>query len=319
MGDLREVVGHDLARRDVDDRRHRDAARVVGLAGEVGLLEPLDAEHRVAAALVEVEGPAAGVVGRAGRAPGDDVLEAEQAAHDDRAVRPRAGARGDEAVAAGLGGPHRARRAGCPSTRWGRRRRAGRPSAPRPGCGRGGRTCRARRACPRWRRSPCRSRFNHTERPHTPYGLRRERHLPRLRHQRRPRPPRRADRRAPGVRAPRRRVALVRRRRPAVGPRRPPRPRPGRARRDRARPPADLGGRRRRRSGAHRARQPRGHRAGHADVRRHPRWSTAGWSGPSARSGPATAGSRPTRPGSTTSSSPGWPPSRRSPATATTC
>ncbi len=50
MGDLREVVGDDLAGLDVDDRRHGDATRVAGLAGEVGLLEALDAEHRVHAA-----------------------------------------------------------------------------------------------------------------------------------------------------------------------------------------------------------------------------------------------------------------------------
>ena len=80
VGDLREVVGHDLAGLDVDDRRHGDAAGVVGLAGEVRLLEPLDAEHRVDAAGVEVEGPAALVVGRAGAPHEIDVLEAEQAA-----------------------------------------------------------------------------------------------------------------------------------------------------------------------------------------------------------------------------------------------
>ena len=54
---------------------------------------------------IEVEGPAALVVDRARRAERDDVLEAEQAADDDRPVRPRAGPRGDQVVATGLDRP----------------------------------------------------------------------------------------------------------------------------------------------------------------------------------------------------------------------
>jgi len=53
-------------------------------------VEPFDSEDRVASAGVEVERPAAGVVGRPGDAHGDDVLETEDAAHEDRPVRPRA-------------------------------------------------------------------------------------------------------------------------------------------------------------------------------------------------------------------------------------
>ena len=91
---------------DVDDGRHGDPAGIVGVAGEVGLLQPLDAEHRVAAARVEVEGPAALVVGGAAACPSEmHVLEAEQAAHDDRPVRPRAGRRRDQPVAARLDRP----------------------------------------------------------------------------------------------------------------------------------------------------------------------------------------------------------------------
>ena len=103
--DLREVVGDDGLGRDVDDRRHRDALRVLRVAGEVGLLQPLVAQHRVAAAGVEVEGPAALVVRRAAQAHRDRRLQAEQPPHDDRAVGPRAGAGGDQPVAARLDRP----------------------------------------------------------------------------------------------------------------------------------------------------------------------------------------------------------------------
>ena len=78
--------------------------RVVREPGEVGVLQPLDAEHRVDAAGVEVEGPAALVVGRAADAHRERVLEPEQPPHDDRAVRPRARPGDDEPVAAGLDG-----------------------------------------------------------------------------------------------------------------------------------------------------------------------------------------------------------------------
>src|SRR5690625_6126150 len=66
QGHLLEVVGDHGAVARVDDGRHGDAAVVVGEASEVGLLEALDAEHRIPAALIEVEGPGALVVGRTG-------------------------------------------------------------------------------------------------------------------------------------------------------------------------------------------------------------------------------------------------------------
>jgi hypothetical protein len=88
--DLREVVGDHLPRGDVDHCRHRDAALVVGEAGEEGLLQPLDAEHRVAAPGVQVEGPAALVVRRPAHTHRQHRLEAEQPSYDDRPVGPRA-------------------------------------------------------------------------------------------------------------------------------------------------------------------------------------------------------------------------------------
>ena len=101
-GQLGVVVGHHLARGDVDEGRHGDAARVVRVAGEERLLQPLDAEHRVAATRVEVEGPAALVVGRPADTHREGVLQPQQAAHDDRPVGPRAGPRDDQPVPAGL-------------------------------------------------------------------------------------------------------------------------------------------------------------------------------------------------------------------------
>ena len=102
QGDLGEVVGDDLAGGHVDDRGHGDAAVVAGEPGEVRLLQPFDAEHRVAAARVEVEGPAALVVGRAADAHRQDVLQPEQPAHDDGPAGPRAGPADHQPVAAGL-------------------------------------------------------------------------------------------------------------------------------------------------------------------------------------------------------------------------
>src|SRR5699024_2360870 len=105
LGDLREVVGHDGAGGDVDDGGNGDAARVVWEAGEERLLEAFDPEDGIDPAGIEVEGPRSRIVGGTGHAQRDDVLEPEQAADDDRAIRPRAGPRGDETVPARFDGP----------------------------------------------------------------------------------------------------------------------------------------------------------------------------------------------------------------------
>jgi hypothetical protein len=101
-GDRREVVGDHLPGRHVDHRRHGDPLVVVGEAGEVRLLQPLDAEHRIAPAPVEVEGPASLVVGRPADAHRQHVLEPEQPAHDDGPAGPRAGPADHQPVAPGL-------------------------------------------------------------------------------------------------------------------------------------------------------------------------------------------------------------------------
>ena len=67
--------------------------------------EETEAVDRIDATRVEIERPAALVVGRTAEPERDDVLQAEQPAHDDRAVGPRAGLRGDEPVAAGFDRP----------------------------------------------------------------------------------------------------------------------------------------------------------------------------------------------------------------------
>jgi len=87
-GDLGVVIGHDLAGGDVHDGGDGDAAVVAGDPGEVGLLQPLDAKDRVAAARVEVERPASRVMDRPGHTHRQHVLQAEQAADDDGAVGP---------------------------------------------------------------------------------------------------------------------------------------------------------------------------------------------------------------------------------------
>ena len=103
-GDLLEVVRHDGTCRHVDDRGHRDATGVFGVAREVGVLDARALQHRVEAAGVEVEGPAAPVVRRPADPHRQRVLEPEQPAHDDRAVGPGARPRDDETVAARLDG-----------------------------------------------------------------------------------------------------------------------------------------------------------------------------------------------------------------------
>ena len=95
-----DVVGHHLTGGDVDDRRHGDASVIVRKPGEIRLAQALVAEHGVAATGIEVERPAALVVGRPADAHRHHSFQPEQAAHDDRPVRPRAGSGDDEAVAA---------------------------------------------------------------------------------------------------------------------------------------------------------------------------------------------------------------------------
>ncbi len=102
QGDLRVVVGDHLSGGHVHDGRDGDAAGVVGEPGEVGVLDPRDAEHRVDAARIKIEGPAPAVVGGSADPHRDRVLQAEQTADDDRPVRPGAGPRHHQAVATGL-------------------------------------------------------------------------------------------------------------------------------------------------------------------------------------------------------------------------
>lgn len=103
----RVLVGDDLARGDLHHRGDGDALGVAGDGLLVGLAQVLDPEHRVDVPRVEVEAPAALVVQRARDAQRYRVLQPEQPPGDDHPVRPRAGARTDEAVAARLHRPRR--------------------------------------------------------------------------------------------------------------------------------------------------------------------------------------------------------------------
>ncbi|STX14334.1 Uncharacterised protein [Kytococcus sedentarius] len=102
---LCEVVGDHLPGGHLHHRRDGDAQRVVGHAGVVALAQPVHPEHGVEAVGIEVEVPGGLAVHGVGQAQGDDLLQAQQAAHDDGAVRPRAGPCGDQPVAAGLHRP----------------------------------------------------------------------------------------------------------------------------------------------------------------------------------------------------------------------
>jgi hypothetical protein len=73
----------------------------------VRLLETFDPKHGIAPARIQVERPRAFVVDGSADAHRDGVLQAEQAADDDRPVGPWAGPADDEAVAVALDGPLR--------------------------------------------------------------------------------------------------------------------------------------------------------------------------------------------------------------------
>ncbi len=105
QGDLPEVGGDHRAGGDVHDRRHGDAAVVARLGPLVRLAQPVDAEHRVDSARVEVERPAPPVVLRGADAQRQHGLQPEQPPHDHGPVRPRARPRHHQPVPPGLHRP----------------------------------------------------------------------------------------------------------------------------------------------------------------------------------------------------------------------
>lgn len=64
----------------------------------------MDLQHWVEATWVEVEGPAACIVRWSAKANRQNLFQAEQSSHNDRAVGPRTGPRDDQAVAAWFDG-----------------------------------------------------------------------------------------------------------------------------------------------------------------------------------------------------------------------
>src|SRR5271154_6818616 len=102
--DLGRFIVDDRARLLVPQHRNRDAAAVVGARLDIELAKLARAEDRIGNdAAAFVEGPPA-----LGQEPVDDrerdhALESLEPAEDEGAVRPRAGERNDEMIAARLG------------------------------------------------------------------------------------------------------------------------------------------------------------------------------------------------------------------------
>ena len=88
----------------VPQHRHRDPAGIGGIGPGVDLVQEVEAVERVAGrAILGQESPAVLAHVMVHDRDRDDVLELLQLAQDQRAVRPRAGQRNVEMVAAGLG------------------------------------------------------------------------------------------------------------------------------------------------------------------------------------------------------------------------
>ena len=101
-GDPPEVGGHHRAGRDVHHGRDGHAPLVPGERLLVGLAQPVDGQHRVEPARVQVERPAPPVVLRPADAHGQRALQPEQPPDDHRPVRPRARPRHHQPVPPGL-------------------------------------------------------------------------------------------------------------------------------------------------------------------------------------------------------------------------
>ena len=95
---LREIVGDHSAGRHVDDRGDGDAFWIVRKACEIRVLQPGNLQHWVDAAGIEIESPAALVMGWPAKPNGQHAFQSKQPPDDDRAVGPRAGASDDQPV-----------------------------------------------------------------------------------------------------------------------------------------------------------------------------------------------------------------------------
>jgi hypothetical protein len=101
-GDPPEVGGHHRPGRDVHDGRDGHTPVVPWHRPLVGLTEPVDGQHRVEPARVQVERPAPPVMHRPADAHAQHRLEPEQPPDDHRPVRPRARPRHHKPVPPGL-------------------------------------------------------------------------------------------------------------------------------------------------------------------------------------------------------------------------
>src|SRR5699024_9556029 len=103
-GDPGIVVGGDFTGCRVHDGGHGDTPFVTWSASVVRLGEPTNAEDRIEAVWIEVEGPGTKIVGRPAQTERDDVFEAEEAPGDQCPVGPWTAPSRDEAVAIGFDG-----------------------------------------------------------------------------------------------------------------------------------------------------------------------------------------------------------------------
>jgi hypothetical protein len=97
---LGEIVGDDLTGRDIDYRRNRDSAWVLGIVSEVGICDTGDTKDRVDAIRIKIECPTPLVVSRAAHTHRKHRLQTEESADDDGPVRPRTRTADDEAISA---------------------------------------------------------------------------------------------------------------------------------------------------------------------------------------------------------------------------
>jgi hypothetical protein len=99
--DVRRLVVDDLAAHPVPQHRHGHSPRERRVGRPVGLAQEGEAVQRISE-LPAAERPAALVAEGIGERHGDGVLESLDDPHEDRPMRPRAGERDIQVIAAGL-------------------------------------------------------------------------------------------------------------------------------------------------------------------------------------------------------------------------
>lgn len=101
---LRIVIGDNLTGGLLDYGGHRDTARVVRIPLEVGVTQKVDAQDRVDSTRVEIEGPAALVMGRPAKSQRQNIFQPEEPADDQRPICPGTGTCRNESIPPGFHG-----------------------------------------------------------------------------------------------------------------------------------------------------------------------------------------------------------------------